>query len=131
LFEREGAVLRELRHHGVPAIYATFRATWEGAEAAFLAMEYVEGVSIAEMIAERRHVDREAVLDMFAEHVVESVSPGRRENDAVLSRTGRTLAIPVPMRFQCCRLREPSARWRAFGRFRRSGAMTPAHLVPA
>jgi serine/threonine protein kinase len=67
LFEREGAVLRELRHHGVPAIYETFRATWEGTEAAFLAMEYVEGVSIAEMIAERRHVDREAVLDMFAE----------------------------------------------------------------
>lgn len=67
LFEREGAVLRELRHHGVPAVYETFRAAWEGTEAAFLAMEYVEGVSIADMIAERRHVDREAVLDMFAE----------------------------------------------------------------
>lgn len=67
LFEREGAVLRELRHHGVPAIYETFRASWDGADAAFLAMEYIEGTSLEQTIAERRHVDPAHVLDLFAE----------------------------------------------------------------
>ena len=37
LFEREAAVLRDLRHPGVPAIHTSFRAQWEGADAAFLA----------------------------------------------------------------------------------------------
>ncbi|MGH7696694.1 MAG: serine/threonine protein kinase, partial [Gemmatimonadaceae bacterium] len=67
LFEREGAVLRELRHHGVPAIYETFRATWEGTEAAFLAMEYIDGVSLEQTIADRRHVDPVEVLNLFTE----------------------------------------------------------------
>lgn len=67
LFEREGAVLRELRHHGVPAIYETFRASWDGADAAFLAMEYIDGTSLEQTIAERRHVDPAQVLDLFAE----------------------------------------------------------------
>lgn len=67
LFEREGAVLRDLRHHGVPAIYETFRANWDGADAAFLAMEYVEGTSLEQTIAERRHVDPAHVLDLFTE----------------------------------------------------------------
>ena len=58
LFEREGAVLRELRHHGVPSVYETFRAQWDGSDAAFLAMEYIEGTSIEQMIAQRRHVDQ-------------------------------------------------------------------------
>ncbi|MGH7713557.1 MAG: serine/threonine-protein kinase, partial [Gemmatimonadaceae bacterium] len=67
LFEREGAVLRELRHPGVPAVYEAFRADWEGTDAAFLAMEYVEGTSLEQMIAEQRHVDPAVVLDLFAE----------------------------------------------------------------
>ncbi|HEY7566802.1 MAG TPA: serine/threonine-protein kinase, partial [Gemmatimonadaceae bacterium] len=67
LFEREGAVLRELRHHGVPAVYETFRARWEGAEAAFLAMEYIDGVSLEQTIADRRHVDPVEVLNLFTE----------------------------------------------------------------
>jgi len=67
LFEREGAVLRELRHHGVPAIHETFRATWEGADAAFLAMEYIDGVSLEQTIADRRHVDPSEVLNLFNE----------------------------------------------------------------
>lgn len=67
LFEREAAVLRDLRHPGVPAIHATFRAEWEGAGAAFLVMEYVEGTSLAEIIGERRHLEQSEVLNLFIE----------------------------------------------------------------
>ncbi|MGQ0641645.1 MAG: serine/threonine protein kinase [Gemmatimonadaceae bacterium] len=67
LFEREGAVLRELYHHGIPAVYDAFRAPWQGADAAFLAMEYVEGVALEQMIGEHRHIDRAVVVDLFAE----------------------------------------------------------------
>jgi hypothetical protein len=67
LFEREAAVLRELRHPGVPAIHAAFRAPWNGAEAAFLVMEYVEGSSIAELIEQRRHLEIDSILHLFIE----------------------------------------------------------------
>jgi serine/threonine protein kinase len=67
LFEREAATLRALRHHGVPAIYETFRANWDGGETAFLVMEYVEGDSIAKIIADRRHLDVAQVLNLFDE----------------------------------------------------------------
>jgi serine/threonine protein kinase len=67
LFEREAAVLRDLRHPGVPAIHTTFRAEWEGADAAFLVMEYIEGASLAEMIAERRHLELSEVINLFVE----------------------------------------------------------------
>jgi len=67
LFEREATVLRELRHHAIPAIHASFRAPWDGAEAAFLVMEYVEGTSLATLIAERRHLSRDEVVHIFLE----------------------------------------------------------------
>ena len=67
LFEREAAVLRELRHPAVPAIHATFRAPWNGAEAAFLVMEFVDGSSLAELIERRRHLDAEQVHQLFIE----------------------------------------------------------------
>ena len=67
LFEREAAVLRELRHPAVPDIHATFRAEWEGVEAAFLVMEYIEGTSLAELINERRHLELAEVLHLFVE----------------------------------------------------------------
>jgi serine/threonine protein kinase len=67
LFDREGAVLRALRHPGVPAIYDTFRATWEGRDAAFLAMEYVEGTSLDQIIQEQHHLDPQAVQELFVE----------------------------------------------------------------
>ncbi len=57
LFEREAAVLRSVRHHGVPEIYDSIRAEWEGREAAFLVMEYVAGMPLATLIEERRHLD--------------------------------------------------------------------------
>jgi serine/threonine protein kinase len=67
LFEREAAVLKGLRHPAVPAVHAAFRAEWDGAEAAFLVMEYVEGVSLAEVIAERRHLESTEVMELFVE----------------------------------------------------------------
>jgi hypothetical protein len=67
LFEREAAVLRELRHPGVPAIHTTLRADYEGAEAAFLVMEYIEGSSLAELISDRRHLEPTQVIHLFDE----------------------------------------------------------------
>lgn len=67
LFEREAATLRGLRHHGVPAVYEAFRAHWDGGETAFLVMEYIEGSSLAEIIAERKHLGTSDVLHLFDE----------------------------------------------------------------
>jgi serine/threonine protein kinase len=68
LFEREAAVLRELRHPAVPAVHAFFRAPWNGAaSAAFLVMEYIEGTSFAEVITDRRHLDPDQVLHLLLE----------------------------------------------------------------
>jgi serine/threonine protein kinase len=57
LFEREAAVLRSVRHHGVPEVHASLRAEWEGREAAFLVMEYIAGKSLQTLIEERHHLD--------------------------------------------------------------------------
>lgn len=67
LFEREATVLRELKHPGVPKIHTTLRAQWEGSEAAFLVMEYVEGSSLAELISDRRHLEIDEVNRLFLE----------------------------------------------------------------
>lgn len=67
LFEREATVLRELKHPGVPKIHTTLRAQWEGSDAAFLVMEYVEGSSLAELIADRRHLEIDEVNRLFLE----------------------------------------------------------------
>src|SRR5262245_17729776 len=40
LFEREAAVLRSLRHHGVPEVHELRRADWLGSPAVLLVMEY-------------------------------------------------------------------------------------------
>ncbi|MEO6446228.1 MAG: serine/threonine-protein kinase [Gemmatimonadaceae bacterium] len=57
LFEREAAVMRSVRHHGVPEIYDSLRASWEGRPAAFLVMEFIEGKSLDALIKERHHLD--------------------------------------------------------------------------
>ena len=68
LFEREAAVLKELRHPAIPAVHGFFRAPWDSAEqAAFLVMEYIEGTSFEQLIAERRHLDPELVLHLMVE----------------------------------------------------------------
>ena len=67
LFEREATVLRELKHPGVPRIHTTLRAPWDGADAAFLVMDYVEGASLAELISDRRHLEVDQVNRLFLE----------------------------------------------------------------
>jgi hypothetical protein len=67
LFEREAMVLRDLRHHGIPTVHEAFRAPWEGADAAFLVMEYVEGTPLAAIIADHAHLDATQVAHLFVE----------------------------------------------------------------
>jgi serine/threonine protein kinase len=67
LFDREATVLRSVRHHGVPEIYDSLRAEWEGSLAAFLVMEYVAGQSLEALIAERRHLDPAQATHVFLE----------------------------------------------------------------
>lgn len=67
LFEREAMVLRDLRHHGIPTVHESFRAQWEGTEAAFLVMEYIAGTSLAELITQQRHLDAAAIAQLFVE----------------------------------------------------------------
>ena len=67
LFEREAQVLRDLRHPAIPAIHAFLRASWNGSDAAFLVMEYIEGTSFAELIEHRRHLEPELVLHLLLE----------------------------------------------------------------
>src|SRR5687768_17932725 len=56
LFEREAAVLRSLRHHGIPEVHDLFRDAWDGPPAAFLVMEYVAAASLGRILAEQRQL---------------------------------------------------------------------------
>jgi serine/threonine protein kinase len=67
LFRREAEVLAAIRHHGIPEVYETFQDIWYGAPAAFLAMEYIEGVSLAQVIDEKRALDGATVVHVFLE----------------------------------------------------------------
>jgi hypothetical protein len=67
LFEREATVLRSLRHHGIPEVYDLLRDLWHGAPAAFLVMEYVEGVSLGQMIEEQRQLEPAEIVHIFLE----------------------------------------------------------------
>lgn len=67
LFEREAAILRALRHQGIPEIYDVVRAPWEGGEASIIAMELVEGDSIARIIESHRSLDPDEVMHLFLE----------------------------------------------------------------
>ncbi len=67
LFEREASVLAALRHHGIPAVHGSGRCAFEGAEAAFLVMDYVEGESLEARIARGHHADAGEVLHLLVE----------------------------------------------------------------
>jgi hypothetical protein len=69
LFEREAAVLRSLRHHGIPEVHDSFRDVWDGAPAAFVVMEYVDGVSIGQIIEEHRPLEPPDIVHLFLELV--------------------------------------------------------------
>lgn len=67
LFEREAAVLRSLRHPGIPEVHDLFTDTWQDTPAQFLIMEYVEGTSLRGIIDERQPLDATQVADLFIE----------------------------------------------------------------
>jgi hypothetical protein len=67
LFEREATVLAGLRHPGIPAVVGTMRVTWEGAETSCLAMEYVEGTSLAAVIADKRRMSEAEAVTVFVD----------------------------------------------------------------
>jgi serine/threonine protein kinase len=62
LFEREAAVLRSLRHHGIPEIFDHVRDTADDGVIAYLVMEYVAGTSLELRIEERASLDPSALL---------------------------------------------------------------------
>jgi hypothetical protein len=67
LFEREARVLLGLRHRGVPEFIEFFRADVDGDSTAVLVMEYVDGVSLAETIADGPPLAPLQVLDLMLE----------------------------------------------------------------
>ena len=67
MFEREADVLRSLRHHGIPEVFDLVHDDWNGSPALMLVMEYIEGVSLALMIEERRALDPADVVHWFLE----------------------------------------------------------------
>ena len=66
LFEREAAVMRSLRHQGIPEIFDVGRAMWNGT-VSVIAMELVEGESIQQIIDGRRTLDSGEVMHLFLE----------------------------------------------------------------
>ena len=67
LFRREAEVLGAIRHHGIPQVFDTFQDEWYGAPTAFLVMEYIEGISLAQLIDEKRPLDGAEVVHAFIE----------------------------------------------------------------
>jgi serine/threonine protein kinase len=67
LFRREADVLGAIRHHGIPEVFDSFQDVWYGAPSAFLAMEYVEGTSLAQIIDEKRSLDGADIVHLFLE----------------------------------------------------------------
>jgi serine/threonine protein kinase len=67
LFEREAAVLRGLRHHGIPQVYEALQGEYNGSKASLLVMEYIEGTSLAEIIAARRPLENTEVMHILLE----------------------------------------------------------------
>jgi serine/threonine protein kinase len=65
-FEREAAVLRSLRHQGIPEVYDLIRDEQSSATA-YLVMEFVDGESLRQMIDEKRLFDPAALLALFLE----------------------------------------------------------------
>ena len=67
LFQREAAVLRAARHHGIPQVHDVVHDTWDGAPATFLVMEHVEGTSLQGMIDAGQPLEPGDVLHLFLE----------------------------------------------------------------
>lgn len=67
LFKRESAVLQGLRHQAIPEVHALVSGAWEGGNTEFLVMEYIEGMSLAQVIDEPRVLPFSEVVHLFLE----------------------------------------------------------------
>jgi serine/threonine protein kinase len=65
LFAREAQVLGALRHHGVPAVYESFRAKLDGVDTAFLVLEFIPGPTLDHLIAGGKSCSTEEVRDLI------------------------------------------------------------------
>lgn len=109
LFEREVAVLRGLRHQGVPEVFDSIRARWGEGDAAFLVMEYVEGTSLEEMITAGSSIDSADVmrllLDLLGilEYLHARVPPILHRDIKPANIVVRTSGVPVLVDFGAVR----------------------------
>jgi serine/threonine protein kinase len=67
LFDREAAVLRSLRHHGIPEVFEVALSPWKDGVATFIVMEYIDGESLAQIIETQRPLDPGDVMHIFLE----------------------------------------------------------------
>ncbi len=67
LFEREARVLAGLRHHGVPELYSFFEREGEEGLERFLALEWVDGVSLATRIKEGPRLDQPELMQLASD----------------------------------------------------------------
>ncbi len=67
MFEREAAVLKSLRHQGIPEVFETVRGDWLGRQVHAIALEFIDGQSIAQRIEQSAGLDRAAVMHLFIE----------------------------------------------------------------
>jgi hypothetical protein len=68
LFEREGKILRQLRHPGIPAFVDNFTVDDEGAPPAFvLIQEFVRGRTLRDLMRSQHELDQAAMLGWFGE----------------------------------------------------------------
>lgn len=65
LFQREGSVLRSLRHHGVPEVFETGTIDIRGREMPVLTMEFIEGPSLAALIQQQHRFSPGEVHRLF------------------------------------------------------------------
>jgi len=67
MFEREAAVLKTLRHQGIPEVFETVRGDWLGRQVHAIALEFIDGQSIAQRIEQGGGLDRAGVMHLFLE----------------------------------------------------------------
>ncbi|MHB1330289.1 MAG: serine/threonine protein kinase [Gemmatimonadales bacterium] len=67
LFEREAAVLKTLRHQGIPEVFETVRGDWLGRQVHAIALEFIDGQSIGQRIEQGAGHDRAGVMHLFVE----------------------------------------------------------------
>ena len=67
LFEREARVLAGLRHHGVPELFTFFEREGDEGLERFLALEWVEGASLATRIKDGPRLDQPELMQLASD----------------------------------------------------------------